>query len=734
MAEGLINDAFLAATLPANFGDLFGVLATPLYFVPRTKFGLIYTAILGLRCLSAFSGYGYIHPDEWMQSGEAYFALTDDLGNARLTWEWRPQNAVRSPKALTMYYLLVAVVEHAFPRRLNGYERFLLQRANAVVRSLLVDLTIASVFDADSARWMLCLLGISSAATTFFVRPFSNSHEAQLVALCFCCVVSLYSQPNPHTFRHFMRWLLPLYTLGYLAAEGIFTRFTFAIFAAPIAIAFAARLLQLLKTRKYLFAAGALAVVLYDFVQTVYATINYDTQFYTIKPDKGLLAGWKPTNPKYVLAPLNAFLYNLKTDNVAEHGLHPRWLHVFVNFPMIVGVAPSIVLCTYGLNLYQKDTDSASSSKEQSASASKAGMPSESHIAEAADHATEYIPSTEDAEEEEWADLTPIALKISYGVIVLSLVLLSISPHQEPRFLLPLAFPTVVIFVSWLRSSHMATRPKLRRWVVGAYVVQHVLQMVFFSFLHQGGLVPALLEIDNKIAEVPAPEWPNPNVYGSQQMVTFIIWRTFTVPFHLMPHKGKGVFPDVLTYDSRHNAKYVRYRASIACDSAYIVMPAYAVADFHAAEPWIYGDVELQLEKTFYGHIDTDHWSEMAHLAAETGLLDATSLKLFSVKCDYSRGLPNLDDLDSESDSDSDSGHAGAVPSRSDSSAVASASSGVDANVSVDANGDGDAQDVRDSHGGLPQIQIHTTPFASTSSSQPAQSTSSTTEPHHIDL
>lgn len=38
-----------------------------------------------------------------------------------------------------------------------------------------------------------------------------------------------------------------------------------------------------------------------------------------------------------VVTPLNFLMYNFSSQNLAEHGLHPRWLHVFVNFPMLFG-------------------------------------------------------------------------------------------------------------------------------------------------------------------------------------------------------------------------------------------------------------------------------------------------------------------------------------------------------------------------------------------------------------
>ena len=35
------------------------------------------------------------------------------------------------------------------------------------------------------------------------------------------------------------------------------------------------------------------------------------------------------------LTPLNFLRYNLLPANLAEHGLHPRWLHLLVNLPMV---------------------------------------------------------------------------------------------------------------------------------------------------------------------------------------------------------------------------------------------------------------------------------------------------------------------------------------------------------------------------------------------------------------
>lgn len=38
-----------------------------------------------------------------------------------------------------------------------------------------------------------------------------------------------------------------------------------------------------------------------------------------------------------VVTPLNNLLYNLDVDNLAQHGIHPRYTHFAVNLPLLFG-------------------------------------------------------------------------------------------------------------------------------------------------------------------------------------------------------------------------------------------------------------------------------------------------------------------------------------------------------------------------------------------------------------
>ena len=49
-----------------------------------------------------------------------------------------------------------------------------------------------------------------------------------------------------------------------------------------------------------------------------------------------------------VLTPYNFLLYNMSAENLASHGLHPRWLHVTINMPMIISPALWFYVVTAG--------------------------------------------------------------------------------------------------------------------------------------------------------------------------------------------------------------------------------------------------------------------------------------------------------------------------------------------------------------------------------------------------
>jgi GPI mannosyltransferase 4 len=132
-----------------------------------------------------------------------------------------------------------------------------------------------------------------------------------------------------------------------------------------------------------------------------------------------------------VFTPLNSFHYNANFEVVArEHGLHPRWLHALVNMPLLFGPLYLVALWQMG----------------------RLRGVSQWHL--------------------------PLLL-------VVPLSLLSLAPHQEARFLLPLTVPLVLLAAPRVWNYHV--------WLRRLWLFFNALLLIVF-LLHQTGLTLALLD------------------------------------------------------------------------------------------------------------------------------------------------------------------------------------------------------------------------------------------------
>lgn len=73
-------------------------------------------------------------------------------------------------------------------------------------------------------------------------------------------------------------------------------------------------------------------------ILTAFLAISVDTAFYTP-------GDFTFTNVLHnpVITPLNNFLYNSDSANLAHHGLHPRYQHFLVNLPQLLGPATALL-------------------------------------------------------------------------------------------------------------------------------------------------------------------------------------------------------------------------------------------------------------------------------------------------------------------------------------------------------------------------------------------------------
>ncbi|THC94701.1 hypothetical protein EYZ11_005812 [Aspergillus tanneri] len=101
-------------------------------------------------------------------------------------------------------------------------------------------------------------------------------------------------------------------------------------------------------------------------------------------------------------------------------------------------------------------------------------------------------------------------------------MLLSIVPHQEPRFLIP----CVPLLLSCLRI------PK-SRWFLAAWVIFNAALGFLMGVYHQGGIVPAQLAIPSIISANAVT--PNGAPLGSAPVSAVVLWwKTYSPPLWLL--------------------------------------------------------------------------------------------------------------------------------------------------------------------------------------------------------
>jgi phosphatidylinositol glycan class Z len=398
----------------------------------------------------------------------------------------------------------------------------------------------------SARRLGLLLLASSHVMSTFQVRPFSNSIEAVLVALSLLFLRKINSVKT-------MDKSYFLHLLAITFVTGIFTRPTFLIFGAPIAYQVAYETFTYARTTtRWL---RLVIPPLFTAAGTCTAFLVADTLYF------------RGTLDDPVVTPLNFLMYNFASQNLAEHGLHPRWLHVFVNVPMLFGPWTTwLVVRTI--------VDSATLFNEKNDKSFEVDV------------------------------LRPTIIQI----IILSLTVLSAQPHQELRFLVPLLLPVIVLIANTGRLAHVG-----KAFWVSCSIFNFVLAVVF-GILHQGGVVPSLFYLHSVVGDTSLGTRTN-----------IIYWKTYIPPLHLLGVSERDVSAGLISFVDLAGASQNDFVASLSasdCDRTFVVTP---VAMQHTLSPTIKDCMELN--QSIFPHLDLDHISE----SMDTGVLNGLRLGVYTL-------------------------------------------------------------------------------------------------------
>ncbi|KAF8475728.1 Alg9-like mannosyltransferase family-domain-containing protein [Kalaharituber pfeilii] len=283
-----------------------------------------YLLLLATRVYFALSP-SYIHPDEHFQGPEV---IAGDIFGWQVTrtWEFTSEKPIRSILPLWAAYglpmqLLHLITGDATPNPVTTY--YMLRILFFLVSFVLEDWAIQELVTTPRRRAALLLVGSSYVTWTYQTHTFSNSVETIAVVWAVALIQRISKSNDSALFASAL--------LGCVIIFGIFNRITFVGFIfLPIL-----RLVPHFVNRPLAFIVISLLASF-----TAFVGIYMDTIFYNFStPPNGSPSFFSFDISTKVITPLNNLLYNSNTENLARHGLHPRYTHFVVNLPLLLGPA-----------------------------------------------------------------------------------------------------------------------------------------------------------------------------------------------------------------------------------------------------------------------------------------------------------------------------------------------------------------------------------------------------------
>ena len=190
-----------------------------------------------------------------------------------------------------------------------------------------------------------------------------------------------------------------------------------------------------------------------------------------------------------VFTPINSLLYNTKASNLKQHGLHPHYQHLLVNLPQLLG--PALLLLT---------------------------------------PFTRQIPRF---------DLDDMLQNPRLTAAITGTVILSVIPHQEPRFLLP----CIPLILTCVRLPDSKTWRK-RFWIT--WGIFNGAMAVLMGIYHQGGIIPTQLHMPNTIRT----SFLNTNSTATRVEVHW--WKTYPPSLYMLDGPIRNpVTNEVIQIDTR---------------------------------------------------------------------------------------------------------------------------------------------------------------------------------------
>ena len=380
---------------------------------------VLYGILVACRVVVAPFLTGYVHPDEFFQGGQELW-----FGCPPVTpWEFQPKHALRSvmpPTTMTWLPLsFYAWMTGSTMSNLSGMYILVIPRIFCGILSVLTVDTSVWYLSCSSKRGVPTAVLILASAWPAWVL-LNRPFTNALETMLLALLLAATNQSTPH------RCITDI-LVGFLCAFGLWTRFTFVFVALPTMLFYLYDKAKLGGPTRTLLETSLLAM---GFCVSAAGLLYADVVYY------------KGTTWTSLVTPLNALLYNSKVENLQEHGLHPRWTHALVNMLLLYGPMALVFYVSLSRAI-----------------------------------ASLFVTSQPEFLRQE--RIRTICL----WTVASGLGFLSMAPHQEPRFLLPLLVPLVVVCKASFQSA--------RAWLI--WILFNAILLFLYGVLHQGGVVPSLV-------------------------------------------------------------------------------------------------------------------------------------------------------------------------------------------------------------------------------------------------
>ncbi|XP_067008941.2 GPI mannosyltransferase 4 [Anabrus simplex] len=592
---------------------------------PPVRLSLVpYWFLAALRVvLTLLPQNGYVHPDEYFQSVEVVAGDVLDIDVSR-PWEFNRTFPIRS---ITLPFLTVGL-PLTFLRKFSSlvtewfdiniqtpYTLLVTPRLAACLLSFVADYSLYRICCAygQNYRTRLITLASSYVVLVYGTRTFSNMMEMVLLSLLLFLVADCMSfsdrvihhdeflsekyrtarSPVERVNVFKMRSALPPHSLTHcvtvatITVAGIFNRPTFIAFAFPPIFFWLHRGLGSKTVGFKDFHLRSLTFILSG-IPTVLLFIVVDSFYYGYLTNSEIQE-LKVTLNNFVVTPLNFIRYNINSKNLAQHGLHPCYLHFLVNVPLLYNVLGVVSIITFIKMIYRGAC-------------------------------------------KQWSSLPRIQsiIGLMTASFITPIITLSMFPHQEARFLIPVTLP--VVFLHAQRMQPSPEQPKKRKVIPGrgpaigylltVWYLFNILLTVFYGFLHQGGVYPLMDHLSEEMQTKPR--------FTVLHVVTS---HTYSLPLSLLQlHNSKHV-----VFNRRTGEKYQRARQFFTyemgskpleevclkleklledCEEKsvskkldyrlYLVLPASLSEDFHNILYSSNATFSHSVSRVFYPHVSTE--------------------------------------------------------------------------------------------------------------------------------